>query len=159
MTQNRVKQAKLKAAKYCAFAERSPRQVREKLVKYGLDDSSAEEILLELVGDGFVSESRFADAFVHDKFIFNKWGKMKIRHELHFHDIPENIIQQALLTIPEQEYMDTINKLIREKWDKLSEGEDYLSKKKKIFDYLVRKGFEFQDVLTGFDELMSGRKH
>lgn len=158
MASDRVKQARLKVARYCAMAERSPRQVIDKLEKYGLSGHEAEKVFIALKSEKFVDEERFAGAFVNDKFTFNQWGRNRLKQELKLHDIPGEIIENAIYSIPDEEYTETVSALLEKKWAKIRDDEHFLSRKKKTIDYLLRKGFEGSVVFSCFEEFMSRRK-
>ncbi len=72
------KTAKLKAADFCAYQERSQQEVRDKLYTYGLHEEEVEEVITELIIDGFISEERFAKAYAGGKFRIKGWGRRKI---------------------------------------------------------------------------------
>ena len=72
------KEAKLKAADYCSYQERSQQEVRNKLYTYGLHKDDVEDILTDLVLEGFINEERFSTAYVGGKFRMKKWGRLKI---------------------------------------------------------------------------------
>ena len=90
------KTAKLKAADFCAYQERSQQQVRDKLYDYGLHFDEVEEILTELIMEGFINEERFARAFIGGKFRMKKWGKQKILQSLRPHKISEYCIRKGM---------------------------------------------------------------
>jgi regulatory protein len=56
--------AMAKAMSYCAYQERSRKEVREKVQSFGIeDDDEVEKILEKLTKDNFLNEERFAKAF------------------------------------------------------------------------------------------------
>ncbi len=137
-----VKIAILKAARYCAVGERSRYQVLQKLEKYGLSNSKAVAVIDQLVKEGFVNETRFANAFVHDKFQFNKWGKKKIEQELRFkHKIDEHIIHEALGRLNEEEYHQMMLTLTEQKAITLKDCRSPTGRNQ-LTRYLLSKGFE-----------------
>ncbi|MEQ8925876.1 MAG: RecX family transcriptional regulator, partial [Fulvivirga sp.] len=81
------KEAKLKAADYCAYQERSQQQVRDKLYTYGLYSEDVERILSELITENFINEERFAIAYAGGKFRVKKWGRNKILQGLNQHRV------------------------------------------------------------------------
>ncbi len=159
MSGDRYRQIRDRVARYCAMGERSPKQAQEKLLKYGLNPSLVEKAIEELKKNNFLDTERFANAFANDKFRFNSWGKIKIRIELKNHLIPEDHIDKGLSNIDHEEYTDKIEDLIRKKWSKLKEDENYLARKNKTASFLVRKGFESDIVFNKIDDLMSAGKH
>ncbi|MFT4739015.1 MAG: regulatory protein [Cyclobacteriaceae bacterium] len=150
-----IKQAFLKMAKYCAMGEKSSFQVGQKLTKYGLSEVDKESIIDRLTNEGFLSEERFSTAFTNDKFQFNKWGKIRIRMELKHHRISEQHIELALSQLNEASYKDMLAQLIQGKWSLLASEEQYLKRKKKTLDFVIRKGFEPSLCFNLFDEHVS----
>ena len=66
-----------KAEAYCSAAERCISEVQKKITLWG-GELYCNEILSRLISDKFIDETRFAKAFVRDKYRFNKWGSNKI---------------------------------------------------------------------------------
>lgn len=134
-------QSKAKAAKYCAYQERTQQEVRDKLYSYGLSRDVVEDVLAELITEGFVNEERYAKAFCRGKFINNKWGRIKIAIALRQKGISEYCIRTGLEEIDEEEYHTLLKSLIEKKWKSLSHEEKYV-KKHKTARYAIGKGFE-----------------
>ncbi len=134
-------QAKVKAAKYCAYQERTQQEVRDKLYSYGLYSDAVEEVLSELISDGFVNEERFAQAYVRGKFRSNKWGRIKIEIGLRQKGISDYCIRSGLKEIGEADYIDTLKSLIQKKWNSL-ESEDTYTRKHKTARFVQGKGYE-----------------
>jgi len=137
------KEAKLKAAHYCAYQERSQKEVRNKLYEYGLYKDEVEEIISDLVVEGYINEERFARAYVGGKFRMKKWGRIKILQGLKQHNISNYCLNKGLEEIDEDDYRATIQSLIDKKADTLESFEGY-SLKKKLVSYMTQKGFEPQ---------------
>ncbi|HSI76189.1 MAG TPA: regulatory protein RecX [Lunatimonas sp.] len=133
--------AKERIAAYCAYQERCISEVRNKLDEFGLNPSHIDPILERLTKEGFLNESRFAEAFVRGRFTLKKWGRVRIRQELKMRDIPEDIIQEALNLIDYEEYWAVLQFLAERKW-KLTRETNELKKKAKVQRFLVFRGFE-----------------
>ena len=146
MSDDRLKRGFASAAKYCAFRERAPKQVREKLLSWDFKEEEVEEIIQRLLDEKFLDEARFARAFCHDKFEFNHWGKVKIKMEMGRYDLSYQVMEDALNAINEEKYLDVIKTLTLRKWESVKgKGEEYLQKRK-VADYMMRKGFEGDHV-------------
>ena len=129
-----------KAGRYCAFQERSIVEVKDKLKGWGLADFQVEEVLNRLIQEGFIDEQRFANAYCHDKFEFNSWGRIKIKNSLFPHQLDSQVVDKALQRIDEDKYYDRLRSLAEKKWTSLSVDE--MNKKQKTVSYLAGKGFE-----------------
>jgi regulatory protein len=134
-----------KAMKYCALQERSHKEVREKLLSWGLQNEAAEWVIGELIGGNFLNEERFARAYARGKFNLLGWGKTKIRNGLYLHRISEKCTEMGLSEISEKDYRKALHKQAEKKFQSLS-GDDKRKKWKKVMAYLVSKGFETELV-------------
>ena len=141
VTEERYKKLKASAQRYTAYRERSPKEVRDKLAEWGASTTTISRILDELIVDKFVDEFRFAKAFCHDKFLINKWGKIRLSMELGKFGIGEDARKHGLDHLNAETYHDTIQQLAEAKWEKLNEP-DLFKKRQKTTRYLLQKGFE-----------------
>ena len=146
------KEAKLKAANYCAYQERSQQEVRNKLYEYGLHPSEVEDILCELIVDGFVNEERFARQYAGGKFRLKKWGRKKIMQGLAQHKLSKYCVQAGLSEIDEDEYRITLEGLIRKKAATMQSHDAFL-RKNKVAVALIAKGYEPELVWEVIGEL------
>lgn len=138
-------QSKVKVAKYCAYQERTQQEVRDKLYSYGLSREVVEDLLAELILEGFINEERYAKAFCRGKFINNKWGRVKIAIALRQKGISDYCIRAGMEEIDEEEYQSLLKSLIEKKWSNLLGEEEYVRKHKTV-RYVIGKGFESELV-------------
>ena len=71
-----------KAMNLCSKREYCCHDIREKLLTWGISKNDSERIISVLTSERFIDEARYANAFVKDKFKYNKWGKVKIAAHL-----------------------------------------------------------------------------
>lgn len=150
--EQRLKQARLKAARFCSFRERSPKEVEDKLKQWGLTKVDRESIIQTLRKEGFVDEQRFANAFCHDKFEFNGWGKLKIKAQLFPHQLDAHVVEHALERINNQDYNTKLKRLATQKWEML-EKDDESKRKQKTLRFLTSKGYETDLIWKSIYEL------
>lgn len=129
-----------KAADYCAASEHCVSEVRLKLSLWQVDQEDAETIILRLLKEGFIDESRYASAFARGKFRNLQWGKTKIRFELKRKNIPGAVISKAIEEIDSDEYLECIQDLMKKKMKSL--GGNSLQNRLKVMRFLAAKGFE-----------------
>lgn len=131
---------------YCAYQDRSPKQIEDKLTKLKADKIDWPDFLEHLKAEKFLDEKRFAVAAARGRFYQKKWGKLKIMQLLREHQINEQIIQETLIEIPEEDYLATIQSLIVEKQNRLKEP-DPIKARHKTYQFLLSKGYEPEHVL------------
>lgn len=154
--QSYLKQARLKAAKYCAGGEKAPYQVMQKLLKWELTGEEAQSVLQQLTSEKFIDEERFARAYVNDKFRFNQWGKIRIKMELQQLRIDPSLIVSTLEEINPELYEQVMIQLATKKWNSLKD--EPWARKQKVTASLVRKGFEM-DLAIEITRQVSAAEH
>jgi len=131
-----------KAASYCSVSEHCISEVDEKLQKWEVSDADRKKIIKHLIKNDFINEQRYAEAFVKDKFRFNKWGKLKISFALNAKRIDKELISNALDTIDEGEYEEMLASILKTKLGGLKYANEY-EKQGKLFRFAQSRGFEY----------------
>jgi len=127
---------------YCAYQERCHSEVRNKLLELSVYGADLEEAVSLLIADDFLNEERFARSYCRGKFRLKQWGKNKIIQSLKFKKVSDYCIRKGLSEIDEEAYLETFYKLVEKKKKELSGEKNIWIKKKKIKDFLNRRGFE-----------------
>ena len=140
-----TKEATLKAANFCAYQERSQQEVRNKLYDYGLHQVEVDEVLSDLITQGFVNEGRFAKAYAGGKFRMKQWGRIKILQGLKRHKISEYCMKMAMNEIDDDTYKTTLAELLKKKSLTFKSDNDF-ERKTKIARYAIGRGFESELV-------------
>ncbi len=130
-----------KILRYCAYQERCHREVKNRLVGYGLQYNEADELLAHLITEGFLNEERYARSFAGGKFRMMKWGRIKIQHELKKAGLTPRCIAIGLAEIDPSDYLKTMKTLIRKK-KMQSENENLMKAKKGVAQFVIGKGYE-----------------
>lgn len=130
----------------CSKKEYCKYDILQKLKLWKVEVEEGRKIIQKLEEDGFIDETRYAKAFVNDKFRFNHWGKIKIKYYLKQKNIAESIIRISLENIIAEEYKTVLMNEINKKW-KAVKTESNFEKKQKVFNYLVSKGFEVDLIM------------
>lgn len=149
-----VEQIKHKIENYCVYQDRCHKEVERKMAEYNLIPEAKELILLSLMKDGFLNEERFSKSFARGKFRMKSWGKQRIIRELKFRDISAYNIKTALKEIEEEEYIKTIYRITENRNNVTSETNTY-KRKKKLVDFLMRKGFENELIFKTVNEVVT----
>ncbi len=143
MEKRRIKPEKaiMRLESLCARSEQSTWELRQKLIKWGIDEVSSNKIMEELIDRKFVDDRRFAHAFCRDKFRFSRWGKVKITNGLILKRISKEYINDALSEIEEQEYEQALLSLLKSKANTIEDVHSYEGKTR-LFRFGVSRGFE-----------------
>jgi regulatory protein len=149
-----IKTAITKIEHYCAYQERCHEEVVQKLWSMKMDSDEIDTIVVHLIKDNFLNESRFACSFARGKHRIKFWGKIRIVNELKFRKITQYNINLALKEITPEEYSATFHTVAERNWES-SHEKNVLKKRKKFCDYLLRKGYESNLVYEKAKELES----
>lgn len=134
-------QAKEKIQHYCAYQERSHREVKNKLYAYGLHRQDVDELMTQLITDGFLNEERFSKAFAGGKFRMKKWGRIRITHALELKGVSANCIRIGLKEIDEPAYIATLRDLLEEKRLTNPEKNTFILRDR-LSKFAIQKGYE-----------------
>lgn len=135
-------QALQKIKQYCTYQERCHAEVREKLYSFNLYKKEVDEIISHLIEDNFLNEERFAIQFAGGKFRMKQWGKIKIKFALKQKQVSDYCIKKAISHIAKSDYQKTLNNLAEKKLKTLKSEKNKFLKKRKLYDYLLQKGYE-----------------
>ena len=143
-----------KAMAQCSRREFCIDDIRGKLSLWGLEKDSADKVINTLIEEKFIDETRYASAFVRDKFKYNKWGRVKIAAHLKSKKIPEVTITEALSSIDNDQYINFLRRLL-EDHRKTVKAKNKYDLKSKLLRYGLSKGYEsslLYDFLNDLDE-------
>ncbi|MBL3654911.1 RecX family transcriptional regulator [Fulvivirga sp. 2943] len=149
-----MKEAKVKAADFCAYQERTQQQVRDKLYDYGLRQHEVEDVLTDLITEGFINEERFARSYAGGKFRMKKWGRLKILQGLKQLGLSEYCIRKGMSEIDPTDYSEALHDIINKKNGALKETNQYI-RKRKIASHAIQKGYEADlvwDILRDMED-------
>ncbi len=149
-----VDEIKRKLEHYCAYQDRCHKEVEQKMWEFNLIPEAKELILLSLMKDNYLNEERFCKSYARGKFRIKNWGKQRIVRELKFRDISAYNIKTALKEIDETEYLKTIYRITENRNEVISEP-NIFKRKKKLIDFLMRKGFENDLIFKTINDVLS----
>lgn len=133
--------------------EHSPKELQTKAFKKGFTEEICSHIIDELEKKDYINPERFARKFASDKFEFNKWGPYKIKIELLKKGISEKLADRILKEhFTADEIKSQMVLLISKKKNRFSRETDKNKRSKKMFDFLLRKGFNSSEILAHLEE-------
>jgi len=147
-----IKEALQKLEHFCAYQERCHDEVVTKLYSLKMSPDEIDIIIVKLIEDNFLNETRFASSFARGKHRIKHWGKIRIVNELKIRHISITNINLALKEITSEEYEMTFDQLSQRCWENLTERNS-LKKRKKFCDYMLRRGYESNLVYDKVKEL------
>ena len=137
---------------YCTYQERCHQEVEKKLREYFLIPEAREKIIIHLISENYLNETRFAQSFARGKFNIKHWGKLRIVRELNQRRISEYNIKIGLQEIDENVYLTSFHELAERKWANLA-NEPSQKGKQKLINYLQYRGWENHLIFDKISEL------
>lgn len=137
-------------AALCARREYCCADIAEKLRKKGAAPEEAEALTDRLIDEGYIDEGRYARAFVHDKTLYNGWGRVKTAQQLRAKGICNAYINEAMTCITEEQYAEVFQKVLRSKQRSIK-GETTYKVRQKLARSLIARGFEPSYVFDNLD--------
>ena len=146
-----------KAKDYClGLLSRRDHSVKELILK-GIKKGFFKEILVritqELQQQGYLDDQRFALNFMHDAIEFRKWSLTKINVELQKKGVNKVIINELLSGLDDSIWKEQIFGLVQKNKAKFRRT-DSSKLKKKIYDYLARKGYNSTLIWSEMNNLL-----
>jgi regulatory protein len=155
----------LKTLNFLSYRKRSTKEISDRIDKYlkkiilpsREKVEIREKVLSTLESDGYLKDSNDKDFSKHYINTLEKSGKtfnrIKIYQFLNKRGVPKNIIENALDEIDSRSIYDSVLSDAQKKLNVLREKDSYL-KKKKLINYLYRKGYPFDIVSSVVDTLL-----
>lgn len=134
-----------KLAARCSTSEQCLSDIESKLNRYELTEEEKTRIIRHLIEEKYIDDSRYARAFVRDKYRFNKWGRIKIAQGLRMKGIDNETIKEAMEAIDETEYNRILRELIAAK-RKSTHGRSEYEVNGKLIRFATGRGFEFASI-------------
>lgn len=141
-----------KVEKYCIFQDRCHQEVKNKLFSMHMLPETIDVIMVHLIENDFLNETRFAASFARGKHRIKNWGINRIVRELKLREISEYNIKNALKEIDIEEYICNFNSISEKHWNQIKETNKWI-KRKKFCDFFLRKGFESDLIYQKVKEL------
>ena len=141
-----------KIAAYCAYQERSHKEVAAKLRSYGLDEDEAGEIIIRLSREKLLDEVRYAQSFVRGHVNQKKWGRRRLLQELKQKGLSEFCIKAGLKEIDPDVYYQNLLDLLDKKNRQEKEKHPH-RRRQKISVFLTGKGYEQDLIKMALDDL------
>lgn len=146
------KQAIIAALRLLAASPKSGHEIEDKLHSKGYPPEAVRFALTELGEQGLIDDKVYANNLTRQLIHGKLSGKYKIAFELKRHGIQEPIRKEILNSLTETDEKERALEQARLKWTGL-QSFDAKKRRKKLFDHLIRKGYDFQVVHEVLDEL------
>lgn len=136
----------------CAQSEQCEHALREKMIRWGLTEEACDRIIDRLYDEKYIDEERFARAYARDKMRYNHWGRQKIDQGMRLLRISTAARRAALDELPEQEYLEILQHILKSKARQVK-GETEYERTGKLIRFALGRGFEMNLIYKIVPEL------
>jgi regulatory protein len=137
------KQALVTSLRLLAATPKSRRLLEQKLEEKGYSRESIRRVADELEARGLLNDREFARGVFQSLLGRRRSGRRKIAFELERKGVPQSLIEEILEGYALEEEKEKAEELAREKWERWEKLERS-KRRKKVYDLLVRRGFDFE---------------
>lgn len=104
---------------------------------------------------GWIDDYQFAIAYAQDGYSISGWGPRKIQWQLAIKGVDKATISRVMDDIEwDENPLYKLQEILRKKKTSLLREKDTFKRRKKIVDYLSRKGYDADDIFPYLDNLM-----
>ena len=136
--------AKAAALDYIAYQARTQTEVRRKLVRKGFSDTIADEAVARMHELGYLDDEAYARAYARGRLAGRGHGPQRIRTDLRRRGVAPKTIDAVLDDLVEADDLrETALRHGRKRWLRLASEEDERKRRKKLSDFLVRRGYDY----------------
>ena len=146
--------ARVKAMHYLALKARTEHEVRQKLLRQGFSDTVVESVVERLHERGYLDDEAYARSFVQGRFNNKGYGPQRIRNDLRRRGVAGALIEAALeQSMNEADTLSAARQHAEKRWEHLSRETDPRKRRKKLSDFLLRRGYTYDTVRRVAEEL------
>lgn len=147
-------EAYARATALCSKSEKCISDVRKKLYDWHVDADDHYDIIDALIDNKYIDEERFSVYYVRDKYRFNGWGRMKIRHQLSMKSIPSFLVEQALGEIDSEVYDEKMRYALQSK-NRSIKTDDKYERRHKLMRFAAGRGYAMDEISNALDDILS----
>ena len=140
--------ARATAFKYLSFRGRTASEVRRRLARSDYQEDVSSEVVAYLERLGLLDDEAYARRYAESRYQAGGYGPTRIRIDLHKKGIPAATARAAIEEVfsERSEVVERARELGRKRWNRLVSEPDARKRRKKVYDYLARRGFGFDIV-------------
>ena len=137
-----------RALNLLSYKPRSLAEMRARLMeKDWAEESVVDQALARLEDLGYLNDEQFAANFANSRLTAKPIGRSRLRHDLRRKKLPSETIENALDEAYEQQSEEELIERAIGKRVRLKGAPATREEAKRLFDYLIRRGFGYDLVL------------
>lgn len=146
-----VVRARQAALDYVSRGGKTTEEVRRSLARRGFSETAAEDALAQMERYGYLDDVAYASVFVRGRASGRGHGPQRLRADLLKKGVSREAIDQALEELDSDDLADSAQRLAAQRWRALASEPDLRKRRKKTSDFLLRRGFSYDQVRDAVD--------
>jgi len=147
------------ALRLLSLKPRTEKELRDSLKKRGASEEKIEEIITHLSELGYIDDNLYAEVFSRFGARERKWGRFRLLLEMKKRGIAEEVAEKAVSRyFSEEEKEEDVLKRALEKRLRMTGPPKDIAQFKRLYDYLARKGFPSNLILSVLAPFKKGLK-
>lgn len=146
-----------RALRLLSYQPRSVEELRGRLLeKDWADETSVDQVIARLKELGYLNDEQFAASYATSRLTTKPLGRTRLRRDLQRRKLSSQTVENALdEAYTEQSEEDLIERAIKKRL-RLKGAPTTREDAKKLFDYLMRRGFSYDLTLRKVREIGKG---
>jgi regulatory protein len=143
------------ALRLLEFRARSVRELRRKLLQKGQAPADVEITITKLLDQKLLDDADFAREFARTKVLGAGSSRRRIVQELTRKGVARDVADEAVEGLQEREGIDpstAIHRVAEKKWKSLAKL-DAFTRKRRLYAFLARRGFNPDEIRVALDAL------
>ncbi|OZC01760.1 regulatory protein RecX [Rubricoccus marinus] len=140
---------------YLSLGGKTSTELKRSLARRGFSDFAAEDAIAQMERYGYLDDAAYAMAFAKGRAASRGHGPQRLRADLLKKGVPRAAIDRALEELDADDLAESANALGLKRWRALSSESDTRKRKKKTTDFLLRRGFSFDQARTAVEAALA----
>lgn len=158
MDESQKKQAWISSLRLLAASPKTRRELAGKLADKGYAELVIKETLDRLEKQGVLSDKAYAENLLNRFAEIQPSGKRKIAFEMKRRGVPAKIQEEVLNRVGAGEELARAKELAIGRWERFG-NLDREKRKKRVYDFLIRRGFDYQLSRDLVEAFATGEHH
>lgn len=136
--------ARRSALDLVAHRPRTESEVRRRLERRGFDPVTATDTVSWLRRLGYVDDAAYARQFAQERLRRRGHGPTRVRIDLMRRGVDAHLVDLAIADHADEDALrEAAHRLAVDRWARLSQEQDLRKRRRKLYDYLARRGYDF----------------
>ncbi len=151
--------AKQHSLRYLSYRRRSEKELRTKLLEKEFDPSTVDSVITHLQETGYINDTEFSKAFVHDTQLRKPSGRKLLQQKLRLKGIATDVITSILNEEVSEENEKTLaleeaRKVIK-RFTTSRKAVEQQKQQQRLAQHLARRGFSWAIIIPVIKEVFS----